>query len=370
MASPNSYFVDPVGGNDTTGDGSIGTPWASVQKALDTADLATTDTTGAQINVKSGGADTLTAALDVDGTGKYGNPTVDAPLIIRGYDLVENDGGIGEIDGNNTYGIINDNVVDNITFIDMKMGNCGSAQILDLDRYITIIRCELYGSSAGIGVEMTNYNTVIDCYIHSCTGANAAIRPGGYGLIDSCFVDCGTANTEGIRTAAGLICINNIVKVNNASATGIHGAGSLNHIIGNSVYAGSSGAAYGIEISPSGTFLNVVYNNVIEGTTDPIAATDVSSDPIAVIKSNFLYNNTNPIDVGTDTPFLNEDNVNLTASPFIDPDNNDFRVTSELREKGFPQVFRGAPLSANYLDAGACQRKEPLISALQNARLG
>ncbi len=87
-----SYFIDPQSGNDTTGDGSIGTPWKTLQKGIDNA------AGGDQINVKDSAADVLAAAIDWT-SGWSAGTSRDAPLIIRGYTSAENDGGIGEIDG-------------------------------------------------------------------------------------------------------------------------------------------------------------------------------------------------------------------------------------------------------------------------------
>ena len=35
QGQPTQYYVDPASGSDSTGDGTIGTPWASVQHAID-----------------------------------------------------------------------------------------------------------------------------------------------------------------------------------------------------------------------------------------------------------------------------------------------------------------------------------------------
>ena len=89
-----NYFVDPAAGSDDTGDGSIGTPWASVQHALDS--ITRDATNGDQVNIKSGTADVLAATLDLT---TYGTPTATAPLVLRGYTSAANDGGVGVLSG-------------------------------------------------------------------------------------------------------------------------------------------------------------------------------------------------------------------------------------------------------------------------------
>jgi len=90
-----NYYVDPGGGDDATGDGSIGTPWKTTQYALD--HIVRNSTNGDQVNIKAGAADVLAASLSL---ATYGAPTYDAPLRFRGYTNIANDGGYGDIHGN------------------------------------------------------------------------------------------------------------------------------------------------------------------------------------------------------------------------------------------------------------------------------
>jgi len=131
------YYVDPGGGDDVTGDGlSDGTAWATVQHALDNI---TQGTDGDQINIKAGTSDSLAATLD---TSTYGTPAVNKPLVFRGYTSTANDGGQGEIDGAGSYSIFGTKK-QAVTFADLKLGSCGSSNVLELDSYCQVILCEI-----------------------------------------------------------------------------------------------------------------------------------------------------------------------------------------------------------------------------------
>jgi hypothetical protein len=108
----------------TQADGTALLPFHTVQGALD---LTTRDATdGDRINVKAGTTLTLDATLDYT---TYGTPAAAAQLTIQGYTTSAGDGGIGVIDGAGTYSICT--AWTYVTFTDMKLGNCGSADVLD-----------------------------------------------------------------------------------------------------------------------------------------------------------------------------------------------------------------------------------------------
>jgi len=95
MATTQTY-VDYGSGSDATGDGSIGTPWKTLQYAFDHLTRDTTD--GNQVNLKAGTAHVNSAALDLATLIAGGALSTTAPLIIRGYTSAANDGGMAEID--------------------------------------------------------------------------------------------------------------------------------------------------------------------------------------------------------------------------------------------------------------------------------
>jgi hypothetical protein len=125
--TPTDYFVDPNAGDDGTGDGSVGNPWATIQNALDT--ITRDSTNGDRINVQSTTDDVLGSALSL---ATYGTPAFGAPLVFQGYTSSQGDGGVGGISGNNSVHIFNAAGTDHIYFIDMHLHNTGSNDIFTL----------------------------------------------------------------------------------------------------------------------------------------------------------------------------------------------------------------------------------------------
>jgi hypothetical protein len=261
MAAPTNYYADPLNGSDSTGDGTIGTPWKSVQKALNT--IARNTTSGDQVNVKSGGIDTLSSALTL---ATYGNPysgNFGAPLVIRGYTSAANDGGQGEISG----GGLNIKILDAyslVHFIDMKLGNCGTTWVLGPANACLIFRCELHAAAyavvnaTGIGMnivgnsisgmtteslQISGHSTVIGNYI-SQTAGTAAIRLGGASTLR--------------------LFERNIISVSG----GVHGLlldGYYWRTINNTILS-AGGTGTGIRsLSDFGSYGTVLMNNYVEG---------------------------------------------------------------------------------------------------------
>jgi hypothetical protein len=207
MATPTQYYVDPGGGNDTTGDGSIGTPWATVQHALDNITQDTTN--GDQINIKAGTADTLSASLSL---ATYGSPS--KVLIFRGYTSAANDGGIGEIDGNGSYSIISTTAF-YVVFCDMELHNSGSAAVLSLGSGTQVVNCEIHNTT-GSGLIINTFTIATLNYIHNC--GTYGINAGSYNQIVANTLVNGTNKfTRAINASLGNNVMGNVVSVDGSS---------------------------------------------------------------------------------------------------------------------------------------------------------
>ena len=194
MGAATEYYVDPTNGNDTTGDGSVGTPWATVQKALNTITQDTTN--GDRINLRDTSDDVLSSALSF---ATYGTPNVDYPLIIQGYTTSAGDGGIGGISGGGSVAIIDSTSIDAVILIDLHLHNCGSAVVVRLDNWGTIYNCEV-DNTTGDGIECDQY-LISNCYVHNVGGRAIEVANG---VVYGCYVENGTNDcTAAIQLGPG-----------------------------------------------------------------------------------------------------------------------------------------------------------------------
>lgn len=321
MAILTNYYVDPAGGNDTTGNGSIGTPWKTVQKALNT--ITRDSTNGDQINVKAGGTDTLSAELNPT---TYGTPTLGAPLVIRGYTSAANDGGQGVISGGGTVEIWNESARSFYHFIDMRLTANSGASGIRVGAQCSLIRCEIDSfSAAGI---ITGANCLIDgCNIHNIPGRG--IECGGVGtIVQNCYLKNGASDfTAAIYFASsdGCIARRNIISIDGTTDAFDSGAsfdGGL--IVNNSVFS-AGGTGQGIDATS--WQYGMILNNLIEGFSGGggvgILFDNSSTRRHLMVRGNAVYNcataysnNSDKLVVEQDPTSSDHDNETLSASPF------------------------------------------------------
>jgi len=254
------YYVSPASGNDTTGNGSSGTPWATVQKALNTITRNATD--GDQINVQAGGTDTLSAALSL---ATYGTPTAAAPLIIRGYTSAANDGGIGVISGGGNYAVLSNYALDHVYLLDLHLTNAGSNFVVQLHDYCAIVNCEIdtNGGDVYSCVQLTGLSRIERCYVHDAAAHGIKLTGAGQALYNY-VEDCGDAATkyqislEGVGAQAR----ENVCRAP-ATASGIYANSYGGVVSGNTIRSATNGAGKGLNVA--GVSNLTLINNVIEG---------------------------------------------------------------------------------------------------------
>jgi len=359
MAAPTNYYVDPTSGNDTTGDGSSGTPWATMNKALTT--ITRDLTNGDQINLKAGTDDVLSAAMPL---GTYGAPTNAAPLIIRGYTTTANDGGIGGISGGGTTGLIS-TANDNHFFIDLKLHNTGSNTIAAVDRESAFINCEIANTTAR-GVVADNSTSVINCYFHTISGSEAIDGGGGEAItITGCYFDV-AVTTLVCRSSA--VVSNNIIKLPTSSgAEGIRMIGNDSKCYNNTVFCVTGGTNAGITTGVTALVRASIYNNFVEG----FSGTGGKGFEVGTGDGFFLVGSNGTRNCSTDEEFSNaeyilnnittNDQFGITTSPFTDPSTGDFSVDTQLKSKGLDWFTGGGTTATtvSHTDIGAAQREEP-----------
>lgn len=357
MAAPNNYFVRPVNGSDAADGLSHANAWKTIDHALDTSGGGITrDTTdGDRINVNSEGDDVLSAALDIDGGGRYGNPTANAPLIIQGYTSAPEDGGIGGISGGGSVSVINDNVVDGVILIDMHLHNCGSAVIVLVDNDCRVINCELNNTS-GRGFEGDFASIIINSHFHDIGDTGVWLADG---VVYHCFFKNGAKDFGRAiaQDSTGATCIvANIISVD-GSSDGIK-FGTHAFVLNNIVYS-NGGTGEGLSARFGNENSSAVLNNFIEGFsgTGGNGIEIVTGVLVALYGHNKFYNNTVDETLSGDILTNLGNNDVLGSSPLTNPSSDDFTVSTLLKALGYPSSFKGASTS-QFLDVGAAQREE------------
>lgn len=298
MGAASQYYVDPSI-DDDSGSGTPGSPYGDLQYALDS--ITRDSTNGDQINIKAGTAEVLTAALDLS---TYGTPAAGAPLIFRGYTSTAGDGGIGEIDGDGSYSILGGNKT-YVTFWDLKLGNCGSATVLDLGFPGTVRNCQVYGTS-GNGLDFVGI--AIGCYFNDI---------GGEGFDDGIALGClfvnGTTNKFTTALQSSSHALGNMFVLDGASDA-INLSGNAFTCRGNSILS-SSGTGQGI-IQANNTY-NIIADNLIEG----FSGTGGIGIDVNGTRDELLVTHNAVRDCATAYSLMHdnlygEDNETLSATPF------------------------------------------------------
>ena len=377
-----NYYVDPGGGNDTTGDGSSGTPWATVQKALDTITRNTTN--GDQINIKAGTDLVLTQTWDPT---TYGNANFNAPCIFRGYTSASEDGGVATIDMDATYKVFDRTSDDGFTFIDLKFTNpptdnnefvihtdndCAYINLeFQLDSKIGAISCG--GTCAVVNCKFINYeNRCIDTDSANLFAYGNWMKEGSTGS--------GRAISMGAQGSQYPKIAHNVISLAHTGSQGIlYGGNSDGVIIHNTVYNSTAGVEYGINLSRDTKELNGCTGNYIEGFSGVggvglriNAATDYAA---LFIGGNRFYNNTTNFDTGAGTfrpHYYDEAETSESSSMLTNPGSDDFTPSAELL--GFVDEFASginSRLQAGAMGlAGGGASSLAFINTRRNAMIG
>jgi len=219
-------YCDNTNGNDSTGDGSSGTPYKTIQKSVDVA------TAGDVIWIGDTSAQVLTTAISW-ASGWGGGTSDTSMLTIRGWDYSGGAGvdGIGEIDANSAAATIF-STTSTPTDVIIYHLNCHdtTGNVIDPNTNWYVVECEIHGGTNG--VDEASDGIVMGCNVHDCSAS-------------------------GIRVASSeIVCFNTLANNTNA---GIRIAGSDTAVFGNMI---STGAYRGIDVNQDGA---VIVNNTIVG---------------------------------------------------------------------------------------------------------
>lgn len=366
MPGPNQYYVDPaIAAN--SGTGTLGDPFGDLQYCLNTITRSTT--VGDQINIKAGTAEVMSASISL---ATYGTPT---KLILAGYTAAADDGGIGEI----TFGGTNADVFSATSNIDLrclKIGNFGTGFLRTTG---TVSLCEIYNFTGSIVTSSSN--GFIHNHVHTHSGTNLCVQVNA----TFCFQNLIRSSTNWVvlyGNGSGLSAVENVVVHSNATGNALEAftIGSNFSIIGNSVINTAAGTGRGIAwncttVPNSG----IIANNIVQGwngTGGRAFGPNGGTRPCFMLRSNRWFNCATGVagTAGADYMAASDNSV-LSATPFTDVANLDFRVSSEVASLGWPTSLRSAPLSTQFKDLGALQRvagssSGSLINSQQLVRAG
>lgn len=334
-------YVDPSIDGDS-GTGTIGDPFGDLEYAIEQTTFDTTN--GTRFNIKAGTAEVLadyldTAMADTSVTPAY-VPAQAARCVFEGYTSAAGDGGIGYIDCQTPDGAFEAGSFDYVTLKNLVFDNEGGTdETINLDNSITVQGCEIIGGS--YGVRLDSATNLQNNYVHGQT-TNGLFLVDGY---------CGYNYVHLTNTGAGTGILANTRDCSVESNISIV-AGSKNGIlvpdeswcVNNSVYCSDEGLGRGIGINSTNRDIWKISGNLVEGFSGAGGVGIGSSSAgtyVGAIQGNAVYDCTTSYDLPAAS--IEEDNEELSASPFTDAANGDFSPvdTGNVIEGALPQVIGG-----------------------------
>ena len=371
MALP-QWYCDFTNGNDTTGVGTSGNPWKTVAGSLLNIQNATNGGTGQgasgdQLNMKAGGTDLLAAVLPLT---TY-VPSATKPLIIRGYTSAANDGGIGDLSGNASVGIVSFTGA-GLHLRDLHLHNCGAANIITVNTTAgnTVDHCEV-DTTTGSGISNVIGSLVINSYLHDIgTGMVVNGGPVMFNRFETL-----TKNPTSVISANNILACNTIAITGSALATvGINFANANTHCFGNSLWSNGGKTNAGIQPSASTRTGCSIFSNIVEGWSGTGGKGIIdNAAPLSIEGNNFLFNNATAtsftvanggpiIQIAADTTTGSSNFNNPTGSP---PDLSlSAAGITACKGKAYPGAWVGgtgfstASPFTSYPDAGAVQHQD------------
>ena len=305
---------------------SVSDPYSSLALALSSESQNTSG--GTQFNIKSvssGGASVVQSTSTDLNTQLTWSPNGSSPVIFRGYDNTENDGGKFDIDLDaRTTDYVGSTSLRDLHFIDGKFHNSqsklackntifdnihfddfDSRNVLEILDYVIVRNCHFSNvTSDRYHVYMTR-----DCIVKGCffdgrhgSGTSSMLWPGNHGIVNNCIFVCEDDTTSsGWKNA-----IRAYANPNDALYAHIRNCSFLK--------LGKTSAGFAIQWEGSSPARSFVVNNLFEGFTTAIS--QVLADKLfSELSANSFYDNT------TDMTYPNDyikggNNESLTSSPF------------------------------------------------------
>lgn len=364
-------YVDPVGGSDLAA-GTLVAPWKTLQWAFDHVVRNIAD--GNQVNLKATGAHVNAATLDLTVFIAAGALSRTAPLIMRGYTVAANDGGVGVIDCN---GVTMWASTSYAFFVltDLTISNGGDTNMVAGGASNTVFRCTLHrGASAPASKSLLSLTgagcVVYGCYLYNQGSGNSRnITIGGSSkVIGNYIVLEATANSPVAIVIGGpSTVLSNVIALNGITTTGISVGGTLQSpavVMGNIIYSFDASTGNGIIATNPEHF---IMNNIICGISG-VGGDAINVANVEMLGYNAFWNNTNTNTV-SDQKFidLTAKDVALGADPFTNAAAGDFSLTAAakaaLRDVGWPEAYLGAHVNTDgHITIGPVQYGEAVAA--------
>jgi len=280
-------YTDITNGNDITGDGSAGTPYQTIQVAIDNANGGDT------IWIGDSATNTLASQLSwASGFGGVQDTSPDAHLTLRGWDYSGGAAadGIAVIDGNSLAGILAA-AKNYVTWYHLKISGTDGAShsCLLSGAYNTFIELEISDitgvGSYAINVAAASYGTVLYCVIRDVVkGINSRYSVRGCVIVNH--------SDTAITVASNAVITHNTTVSAGGSGIVIAGEGVVvtnNAIIGDGITA----SVYGINIGSTRESCVITDNTITGwGGTTNVGVNNPAGNAIAVLGNNHYKGNT------------------------------------------------------------------------------
>lgn len=358
------FYVSNGHGNDTTGTGTEGAPYATVQKALDQTATTPNATT---IHIGNSAEESVTTAWSfLNGAGNKW--TISRPLKLVPWDEGTNGIYYRTINGIETpewrmqIGTAANGMWTSSAEtpaychylngrVDANGNTAATLPVVGGGSYNYIDGMVVVNSDGIYGISTSTGSRIVNCAVVTTNGTNypqVAIY-GVNSLVEGCWVD--GANTNAINCGGG---VRHCIMQNWAVSLATYQAVAVANIEGieNNVFFGNAGNAdEGIEIiNTSGT---TVVNNIFCNLDEAVLFNTIYDGGIGRIGGNAFYNcvsnysrDASPVG-GWDWPATfadyTDNDIDLTEDPFVDSANDDFRLKPDSPCRG-----RGITVPFNY----------------------
>lgn len=337
------YYVDYSGGNDTTGNGSAGTPWKTIQKALDTV---TEGADGTQVNLKDNAAHVTAAALDrTTYVATNGAVSLAQPIIFRGYTTTADDGGRATITVGGNYRLFAATNYDFQWLVDLTIdGHTGAlVDTVYLGNSAVVLRCRVTGAGQ-YKLRVGNNCVIANCHISGSefsATTSYCIYVNSASIVYANWINF-AGHDRGIYAGTTVSVIGNVL-VNAAAGEGGRAItfGASTMVIGNTVYS-NAGTGEGIA-NDTNAENAIVANNVVVGFSGAGGDGILNGNGLGnVLLHNALYGNTTNLTAGDIG--ISEGNDTLAGNPFADAAGGDYDISgvvAGLTEDAWPVTWPG-----------------------------